>query len=61
MIKHGTELAFIENINLDRLKKALTEKYGKRCKDYETMCYVCRIWRAYDEIKFLVGELRDDK
>lgn len=35
--------------SLDQLKKEAEERYGKRCDEYDTKCFVCRIWEMFDK------------
>lgn len=42
-------------LNPKKLKEWLEKNVGKRCKDYDWDCYVCRSWRLYDEIDSYVN------
>ncbi len=36
-----------------RLRKKIEKDWGKECKEFETLCCVCQIWRAYEVIESL--------
>ena len=37
-------------LNPKKFKAWLLKNVGKRCKDYDGECFVCRSWHIYDEI-----------
>ena len=36
---------------LKQLRKRITKEFGRKCKDYHPMCFVCMVWHAYDVLK----------
>ena len=37
-------------------KKIITKDWGKRCPDFNALCCVCQIWRAWDVIEDLYND-----
>ncbi len=39
------------------MREQIEKDFGKRCKRYDSLCCVCRIWEAYD----IMAQLYDVK
>ena len=42
-------------INLKQYKKWLEKEYGKPCKRYGFGCYLCIVWRNYEDLKQIIN------
>ena len=40
------------------LEKEGEKNWGKKCKDYELDCILCRFWRVFADVKGLVDEYK---
>ncbi len=45
-------------INLKKFRQWLLKNVGKKCEKYDIGCYVCVVWRIYDDLELL---LKDNK
>lgn len=41
---------------MKKLKKQLIRDWGKKCKDYSSLCCVCIVWRAFEDLEGVYDE-----